>query len=98
MAEVCEELGIPLVDLFPVFETQGGGELFYDLVHMIPKGHRLAAEELTRALHELGWLEIALGHSSGCVLAGETMLLALSFAPPHWGNYKGVSDGLAGHP
>ena len=57
MAEVCAELNIPLVDLFPHFESQGGEEIFYDLVHMIPKGHRIAAEQLVRTLDDFGWLE-----------------------------------------
>ena len=56
MAQVCSKLEIPLIDLFSLFESEGGEELFYDLVHMIPKGHRLAAEELARTLDELGWL------------------------------------------
>ena len=56
MKEVCTQLGLPLVDLFPLFEHEDGAELFYDFVHMVPKGHRLAAESLTRNLEELGWL------------------------------------------
>lgn len=69
MSQVCNELGIPLVDLFPLFETEGGAELFYDFVHMVPKGHRPAAESLARNLEELGWLD---ANSPGAVSATES--------------------------
>jgi len=69
MRHVCNELGIPLIDLFPLFEPEGGAELFYDFVHMVPEGHQLAAESLARNLEELGWLDAT---SSDAVSASES--------------------------
>ena len=54
LREICERHGAELVDLFPAFEKNGGGELFYDLVHLTAEGHRLAAEALAPRLGSSG--------------------------------------------
>lgn len=47
---LCEREGAEVVDLFAAFEQNGGGALFYDLVHLTAAGHKLAAEALAPAL------------------------------------------------
>ena len=52
MSEICEEMEIPLHDLYSLLADHGGAELFADLVHLNPDGHRLVADEMVRYLEE----------------------------------------------
>ena len=52
MAEICQEHGVPLIDVFPVMEKNNGESLFYDLVHMTSQGHRIVADTLKEYLTE----------------------------------------------
>ena len=46
MAELCRKHQVPLIDMFPVFEQNGGESLYYDMVHLTEKGHRVLADHL----------------------------------------------------
>jgi lysophospholipase L1-like esterase len=46
MTQICSELGVPLLDLYPVFTAHGGGRLFFDNYHFNAAGHSIAAESL----------------------------------------------------
>ena len=52
MSDLCEEMGIPLHDLYSFLADRGGASLFRDLVHLNPDGHRLVADEIVRYLEE----------------------------------------------
>jgi len=54
----CEKLGIPLLDLLPAFTRYKGQEaLFFEHdLHWTRAGHRLAAAQVLKRLHELGYL------------------------------------------
>ena len=46
MAELCRKHRVPLIDVFSVFEQNGGESLYYDMVHLTEKGHRVLADHL----------------------------------------------------
>ena len=52
MAEICGKNGVPLIDVFPIMEKNDGESLFYDLVHMTSKGHRIVADAVLEHLTE----------------------------------------------
>jgi len=63
LADFAAAHGTPLVDLLPAFRASRGEWLFlrgrsisHDWVHPSPAGHRVAAEEIARALARLGVL------------------------------------------
>lgn len=48
---ICEEVGIPFLDLFPAFAAHDAGDaLFRDGLHLAPTGHALAAVGIERFL------------------------------------------------
>ena len=50
---ICNEHGIPCLDLFAVFRAEARkGRLFRDGIHLTEAGHRVAAAEILRFLHE----------------------------------------------
>jgi lysophospholipase L1-like esterase len=59
LRQLCAELNVPLLDLFDLFEKNGGPDLFYDLVHLVPEGHRLVSEALVQRLESDGLLPAA---------------------------------------
>ena len=52
MPEICGKLGVTLIDVFPIMEKNGGESLFYDMVHLTSKGHRIVADVLREHLTE----------------------------------------------
>ena len=46
MKQICEELEVPWLDLYPVFGELGGQDRFPDNTHLNPEGHRIAASAL----------------------------------------------------
>lgn len=50
MTEICTELGVPLLDLYPVFAAHGGSRLFFDNYHFNAAGHRITAASLLEFL------------------------------------------------
>jgi hypothetical protein len=56
LGEICERLGVPLLDLYPAFEA-GGAELYRDTIHFNKRGDRVAADALADFLREEGLLE-----------------------------------------
>ena len=56
MSELCEEMEIPLHDLYPFLAGHGGADLFADLAHLSPGGHRLVADEMARYLEHGGFV------------------------------------------
>ena len=50
MAEACGDLGIPLLDLYPVLAAGGGAALFRDDYHLTSRGHEVVARALLKHL------------------------------------------------
>ena len=50
MAETCDDLGVPLLDLYPVLSAEGGGALFRDDYHLTGRGHEVVAHALLKHL------------------------------------------------
>ena len=64
MSEICEEMEIPLHDLYAFLADRGGAELFADLAHLNPDGHRLVADEMVRYLEEGGFVPSSPGQQA----------------------------------
>lgn len=47
-----EKLGVNVINLVPVFRSQGGTNLFCDVVHANEQGHRLVADNLLGAIRD----------------------------------------------
>jgi lysophospholipase L1-like esterase len=58
MAEICDRLGVPLLDLYPALSRRGGAGLFTDHYHFNPGGHQIVAEVLAAFLARLGLVEL----------------------------------------
>lgn len=60
LAAICEEEGLPFLDLEPAFEAHarvpGSAALFHDKVHPTPAGHAIAERALRERLVALGWI------------------------------------------
>ena len=52
--ECAREMGFPAVDLRPAFVRENRWDLYVDFGHFSEQGHQLAAEEIGRALEDLG--------------------------------------------
>lgn len=50
MSEICQRLGVPLLDLYPVLAARGRSDLYVDNTHFSPEGHRVVAEALVEFL------------------------------------------------
>jgi lysophospholipase L1-like esterase len=48
--EICSRLGVPILDMFPVFSKQPVEEIYRDQIHLTEHGHRIVAEELLALL------------------------------------------------
>jgi hypothetical protein len=46
MKEICDEAGVPLLDMYPVLKDAGGAELLPDRIHLSDEGHRITADAL----------------------------------------------------
>jgi lysophospholipase L1-like esterase len=46
LMEVSARLGVPILDLFPVFYEHRDENLYRDMIHLTERGHRIAADEL----------------------------------------------------
>jgi lysophospholipase L1-like esterase len=46
MKEICDEAGVPLLDMYPVLRDAGGAELLPDRIHLSEEGHRITAGAL----------------------------------------------------
>ena len=46
MVELCRRHGVQVIDVFSVFQRNGGESLYYDMVHLTEKGHRVLADHL----------------------------------------------------
>lgn len=58
MAEICDRLGVPLLDLYPVLARRGGADLFTDHYHFNPGGHQVVAGALAEFLTRRRLLEL----------------------------------------
>lgn len=45
--EICTRLGVPILDLFPLFSRHQVDELYRDQIHLTERGHRIVADELS---------------------------------------------------
>jgi len=50
MRIICETAGVPLLDMYPVLASAGGGELLLDGIHLSDEGHRITADALYKHL------------------------------------------------
>jgi hypothetical protein len=50
--EICTRLGVPILDLFPVFSRHRVDELYRDQIHLTERGHRIVADELLTLLRD----------------------------------------------
>ena len=48
MKEICKSLGIPVLDLLPLFRAHAAERLFFDQCHLTPHGAALAADAVAR--------------------------------------------------
>jgi lysophospholipase L1-like esterase len=54
MKQICAELDVPLLDLYPVLEEHGGRKLLPDGIHLSPEGHQIASEAIVDHLERSG--------------------------------------------
>ena len=59
MKAICEDLNVPLLDMYPVLAKHGGKELLPDNIHLNAKGHEIAVEVLLEHLTAGGLVALA---------------------------------------
>lgn len=71
IADICQELGLPSLDLLPAFRAHNGKPLYLgrsegydDIWHLSPIGHRVTARILGDFLLESGFLPAEVGSGS----------------------------------
>ena len=55
LKQICDEAGVPLLDMYPILRDNGGWDLLPDRIHLSKEGHVIAADALYQHLvdHEL---------------------------------------------
>ncbi len=53
MGQVCDRLGVTLLDLFEDFHKVDGERFFYDMIHMTKDGHQIVVRALNRHFERL---------------------------------------------
>ena len=63
MKEICDENGVPLLDMYPILAAAGGADLQPDGIHLSDEGHRITADALYEHLVSHNLIPAATGET-----------------------------------
>ncbi len=63
MKEICDENGVPLLDMYPILAAAGGAGLQPDRIHLSDEGHRITADALYEHLVSHNLIPAATGET-----------------------------------
>ena len=63
MKQICDENGVPLLDMYPILAAAGGADLQPDRIHLSDEGHRITADALYEHLVSHNLIPAATGET-----------------------------------